>query len=180
VAEGGWGVHSENSLLKTLTGLIYWEAIFSPQPGAFTNPFQVAPHDLYEPDFVSLRAQEIAGIESRIGSNADLATHLQKISHAKQGIANPLVSWGLLQTISLEQWLEALPGDWIRALSHFLIRNLKDYRKGFPDLFVSHPDGTAEFVEVKGPGDQLQPQQRAWFETFHGLDIRARVIRLKL
>ena len=180
VAEGGWGVHSENSLLKTLTGLIYWEAIFSPQPGAFTNPFQVAPHDLYEPDFVSLRAQEIAGIESRIGSNVDLATHLQKISQAKQGIANPLVSWGLLQTISLERWLEALPGDWIRALSHFLIRNLKDYRKGFPDLFVSHPDGTAEFVEVKGPGDQLQPQQRAWFETFHGLDIRARVIRLKL
>ena len=179
VLQGGWGVHSENSLIKTLTGLIYWEAVFSPQPGAFTNPFQVAPHDLHEPDFVSLRAREIADIESRICSDVGLATHLHRISQAKQGIANPLVSWGLLQSIGLEQWLQALPGDWIRALSYFLIRNLKDYRKGFPDLFVSHPDGAAEFIEVKGPGDQLQPQQRAWFETFDRLDISARVIRLR-
>ena len=109
-----------------------------------------------------------------------MAEHLQKICRAKQGIANLLVSWGLLQTVSLDEWLQALPGDWIRTLSHFLIRNLKDYRKGFPDLFVSHPDGTAEFIEVKGPGDQLRPEQRAWFETFERFGIKARVIKLRL
>jgi len=180
VKQGGWGIHSENALVKTLTGLVYWEAIFSPQPGAFTNPFQAAPHDLQEPDFVSLRADKVADIESRICSDVGLAEHLQKICQAKQGIANPLVSWGLLQTVSLDEWLQALPGDWIRTLSHFLIRNLKDYRKGFPDLFVSHPDGTAEFIEVKGPGDQLRPEQRAWFETFERFGIKARVIKLRL
>lgn len=180
VAQGGWGVHSENSLVKTFTGLIYWEAIFSPQAGAFTNPFQVAPHDLHEPDFVSQRADEIADIETLIRSDIHLASHLQRIIQAKRGVANPLVSWPLLQTISLEQWLQVLPGRWIRDLTYFLIRNLKDYRKGFPDLFVSHPDGTAEFIEVKGPGDQLQPQQRAWFEAFDRLNINARVIKLRL
>jgi hypothetical protein len=112
--------------------------------------------------------------------DADLASHLKNINEAKQGIANPLVNWGLLERIDLDQWLQALPRDWIRVLSHFLVRNLKDYRKGFPDLFVSHPDGVSEFIEVKGPGDQLQPQQRAWFETFERFNIRARVIKLRL
>jgi hypothetical protein len=92
----------------------------------------VAPHDLYEPDFVSLRAQEIAGIESRIGSNADLATHLQKISQAKQGIANPLVSWGLLQTISLEQWLEAFARRLDPRLEPFFDSQSQRLSKGFP------------------------------------------------
>ena len=73
-----------------------------------------------------------------------------------------------------------MPLKWIRQLSHFLIRNLGDYRRGFPDLFIAHADGSAEFVEVKGPTDQLQPQQRAWFQTFAALNIDARVIKLKL
>lgn len=180
VAQGGWGIHSENALLKTLTGLIYWQAIFSPQPGAFTNPFQAAPQDLHEPDFVLQRAESIAAIEARIGADDGLLSHMREICEAKRGIANPLVSWGLLEAIELDQWLNALPGDWIRNLSHFLIRNLSDYRKGFPDLFVCYPDGDVELVEVKGPGDQLQPQQRAWFEVFDRLGIRARIIKLRL
>ena len=105
---------------------------------------------------------------------------MTKIAEIKYGIDNPLVSWGLLQAIPLADWLEALPATWLRALSRFLIRNLRDYRKGFPDLFVCYANGSAEFVEVKGPTDQLQPQQRAWFQIFDDLDISARIVKLKL
>jgi hypothetical protein len=32
---------------------------------------------------------------------------------------------------------------------------------------------------VKGPGDQLQPQQRAWFRVFDELKLPARVAKLR-
>jgi hypothetical protein len=130
-----------------------------------------------EHEFATQRSLLLAQIEAQ--SDSALTEHLLAMSHAKRGIVNPLVSWGLLESIPLQQWLDALPLHWVRQLSHFLIRNLADYRKGFPDLFVVHPDGTPELVEVKGPTDQLQPQQRAWFEVFANLNIRARVIKLK-
>ncbi|NCF45555.1 MAG: hypothetical protein GWP70_12165 [Proteobacteria bacterium] len=180
IEEGGWGMHCENTLVKTLTGLIYWQAIFTPLPGAFTNPFQVAPHDLMQHEFAQQRETLLKEIEKNTATDKGLIKQMQSIAAAKQGIANPLVSWGLLQSVGLDAWLEAIPLKWIRQLSHFLIRNLGDYRRGFPDLFIAHADGSAEFVEVKGPTDQLQPQQRAWFETFAALDIDARVIKLKL
>jgi hypothetical protein len=180
IEEGGWGIHCENALVKTLTGLIYWQAIFAPLPGAFTNPFQLAPHDLMQHGFAQQRDALLKAIEKNTATDEGLMTQMQAIAEAKQGIANPLVSWGLLQSVGLDDWLEAVPLKWIRQLSHFLIRNLGDYRRGFPDLFIAHADGSAEFVEVKGPTDQLQPQQRAWFQTFAALNIDARVIKLKL
>ena len=176
-AQGGWGVHSENAMVKTLTGLMYWDAVFAPEPGAFTNPFQAAPHDLMEHEFAAQRSGFLEQIEAK--TDDELLEHLRTIERAKWGVANPLVNWSLLEAIPLQHWLDAVPLSWIRQLSHFLIRNLADYRKGFPDLFVFGADGVAELVEVKGPTDQLQPQQRAWFEVFANLHIRARVIKLK-
>ena len=105
---------------------------------------------------------------------------MQDTASEKWGTANPLVSWGLLQSVSLDDWLEAVPTGWVRRLSAFLIRNLNDYRKGFPDLFLCYDDHRAEFVEVKGPTDQIQPQQRAWFRVFRDMGIDARVIKLKI
>lgn len=35
------GMHSENALTLTIFGLLCWEAIFHPLPGAFTSPYQV-------------------------------------------------------------------------------------------------------------------------------------------
>ena len=177
---GGWGVHSENALLKSLTGLIYWQAIFAPVPGAFTNPFQSAPHDLMAHEFASTRFAQLRHIETCVAHDQALVELMQNTASEKWGTANPLVSWGLLQSVSLDDWLEAVPIGWVRQLSAFLIRNLNDYRKGFPDLFLCYDDHRAEFVEVKGPTDQIQPQQRAWFRVFRDMGIEARVIKLKI
>ncbi len=176
---GGWGIHSENAVLKTLTGLVYWDAIFSAVPGAFTNPFQSAPHDLLAHEFASARIEELAIIEARVDDDRALVERMTDTANLKWGTANPLVSWGLLQSVPLNHWLEVVPLTWVRQLSAFLIRNLGDYRKGFPDLFLCYEDGTAEFVEVKGPTDQLQPQQRAWFAILRDMGIDARIVKLK-
>ena len=43
----------ENALINSLFGLLCWDAIFQPLPGAFFHPFHAAPADLFERDFVA-------------------------------------------------------------------------------------------------------------------------------
>ncbi|MEM7080116.1 MAG: VRR-NUC domain-containing protein [Pseudomonadota bacterium] len=176
---GTWGCYVENALVRSLTGLVYWPVIFAEVPGAFTHPFQNAPHDLWEDDFVDgPRKGLVAGIEAL--DDADFAQHLQAVCAAKQGRANALVSWGLLEELGLELLLQAMGLADIRKLTGYLIRNLAWRRRGMPDLLLCYGPGAYELVEVKGPNDQLQMQQRVWFEVFAELGIPAKVVKLKL
>ena len=50
----------ENALMNSLFGLAFWEQIFTPVPGAFHNPFQSVPTDMYSPDFRVRRREAIA------------------------------------------------------------------------------------------------------------------------
>ncbi|KAF9927607.1 hypothetical protein FBU30_003029 [Linnemannia zychae] len=52
------GYHSENSLLATLFGLLFWDILFSPQPGVFETQFQTEPLDL-RTDAFYLQRQEM-------------------------------------------------------------------------------------------------------------------------
>lgn len=175
-----WGVHSENALIRSLTGLRYWNTLFAPAPGAFTNPFQVAPHDLTYEDFALERAAQIAATEAATADAENLHRHLVACAADKWGIANALVSWRFLAGVDLEALLQAMPAADVAALTAYQIRNLYHRRTGFPDLFVAYGDGSYELVEVKGPNDQLQPGQRLWFARLDQLGIPARVLKLRL
>ena len=91
-----------------------------------------------------------------------------------------MVSWGLFRDISVEDYVEAIGPKILRRLMAYLIRHLHSRRKGFPDLFVSYGKGVSEFVEIKGPGDQLSLSQRVWLQQLESMDISARVIRVKV
>ena len=175
-----WGLHSENSLIRTLTGLLYWSVIYADIAGAFTNPFQSAPNDLYADDFFEARQEQIVDLERRVKNDETLRRHLQDTLSQKRGISSSLVNWNLFTEHSLDDFLNALPFDDIRALCGFLIRHLSTRSTGFPDLFVVRGYKKYEFVEVKGPNDQLQPGQRIWFKHLSRLGIPARVVKLKL
>ncbi len=173
-----WGAHVENGLILSLTGLAYWDAVFAPLPGAFTNPFQSGPLDLYEADFCTVRGRYLAAVESL--TDRDFGGHLVENFQAKTGISNALVNWPLLHELGMTEILEAMPIGDIRKICAFLIRHLASRRRGLPDLFVAYGPGCYELVEVKGPNDQLQPGQRAWFVQLDKLSIPARVLKLKL
>ena len=175
-----FGIHAENSLIKSLTGLVYWSAIFADVPGAFTNPFQAAPNDLYLDDFIEVRSEIITSLENALADDSSLRMHLQETVRSKFQLANSLVDWSLFTQVSIEQILKFMPIDHIRRLTAFQIRHLTQFRSGMPDLFVVHATGSYEFVEVKGPGDQLQPVQRLWFKRFAELSIPARVMKIKV
>ena len=178
--QGGWGAHVENRLLRTMTGLLYWPIVFMEVPGAFTNPFQSAPHDLFSDDFVTTRRSAIERHEQQLHDNNKLVDFLNTVVEDKYGVASRLVSWGLLEQVPLQDWLSAMPIDHLRRLCAFYLRNMYHLRSGLPDLLVCYAPARYELVEVKGPNDQLQPAQRIWLNHLQRLDIPSRVLKIKL
>ena len=177
---GGEGWHLENRLPLGLAGLAFWDVVFAPLDGAFLNPYQAGPLDLFWEDFAQQRAEALAAAAADL-AEADRFARILKATHAeKAGIVNRLVSWGHLPGRLLDRILETVPHDVLFPLVCHVIENLWKARTGFPDLLVLYGTKDYEFVEVKGPGDQLQPAQRVWFDYFRENGCKARILKFKL
>ena len=172
--QGGMGWHTENNLPMALFALAYWEWIFAPVPGAFTNPFQTGPRDLFWPDFFAARRDRC---EDPLAS--PLKPRLAQVERQARGIANRLFGWRRFPTEAASALFEAMPEDDIRALLRIVTDDLEQARSGFPDLTLIHADGSYEFVEVKGPGDRLQVNQHLWIAALEREGLPVRVLRLR-
>jgi hypothetical protein len=178
-ANGGGAWHLENQFPLAIAGLAYWDVVFAPVAVAFVNPFQTAPVDLFWPDFAQTRKALIAAQRERLSEPAFFVESLRATYADKQGIANRLVSWRNFSEEILEAVLSHVPHATLLQLADYVLNNLARARRGFPDLFVIYGKGQFEFVEVKGPTDQLQPGQRIWFKLFRQLGLPARVLKFK-
>ena len=178
-ASGSFVFHLENALPRSLAGLAYWDQIFEPLPGAFTNPFQTGPLDLFWPDFAEARADAIGARTEELSVPGALKLALAETFEAKFGVANRMISWRHFDATVLEVVLQYLPEEALLALAKHVIRWPYRTRNGFPDLTVVYGPGNFEFVEVKGPTDQLQPGQRVWLSALEKLGLPARVLKFK-
>ncbi|WP_372876572.1 VRR-NUC domain-containing protein [Pseudomonas sp.] len=163
----------ENSLICSLFGLLCWSAIFAPLPGAFFHPFQSGPLDLLRPDFQARRAELFAACLAQLDSDAYKSTIRQSYA-AKYGIQSPFVFWNALDQALLEQALDCLPAAHLRAWFQRLLGDIKANRAGMPDLIQFWPaQQRYRMIEVKGPGDRLQDNQRRWlaFCAEHGMPV---------
>lgn len=163
----------ENSLVCGLFGLLCWEAIFAPVPGAFFHPFHSGPMDLYSPDFHRLRAEAFNRCLQRLDTN-EYQQHIRAMHVLKQGLQSPFVHWGVLDESLLELALQCIPATHIRTWCERLLGDLRENRAGMPDLIQFWPnEGRYRMIEVKGPGDRLQDNQRRWlaFCTEHGMPV---------
>lgn len=168
----GW--HLENALPLTLFGLVYWNWMFASVPGAFTNPFQTAPRDLFWSEFIEVRQRHF---EDPLNSQVPLITRVLETAEAKRGKANRLVSWDLFPDARLERIVNALGESSLTQLINSVKSDLRQFRSGFPDLTVIYSNGKIGFIEVKAPGDQIQRNQRIWLEELAAVSIPARVMR---
>ncbi len=176
-AQRGRGWHLENRFSLGLAGLAFWPVVFADVPGAFVNPYQTGPVDLDWPDFLEPRR---AILDAHLGALGDaFADVVRDTWTQKQGIANRLVSWAHFDAELLDAVLNAIPAAALLRLAQFVIANLHRLRTGFPDLLLVYGPGEYEFVEVKGPTDQLQPAQRIWFKVLQELQLPARVVKFK-
>jgi hypothetical protein len=163
----------ENSLICSLFGLLCWEAIFAPIPGAFFHPFHGGPVDLFSADFHPRRAELFAACLAHLDSQAYKQVIRQRYAD-KFGIQSPFVFWGALDQALLEQALDCLPAAHLRAWFKRLLLDIKANRAGMPDLIQFWPaEQRYRMIEVKGPGDRLQDNQRRWlaFCAEHGMPV---------
>ena len=173
----GWEVwHSENQLPLALFGLTYWDWIFAPVAEAFVNPFQIGPRDLYTPEFFAIRRDVCV---DPLKDSSPLAEKIVRTYENKFGIANPLVNWKLFDESLLQATIRCLGEKTIRELLQILQPDLRQMRSGFPDLFVVKPNNEYEFVEVKGPTDQVRPNQHIWLEALASISVPVRVLKYK-
>ena len=179
MASGGEGWHLENHLPLGLAGLAFWDVVYAPVHGVFLNPYQAGPLDLFWEDFVVQRRAALTEAKAALDEPARFAHTLKATLEAKAGIVNRLVSWRHLDAYRLGRILETVPHGVLYPLVCHVIDNLRMARTGFPDLLVLYGVDGYEFVEVKGPNDQLQPAQRIWFKYFRENACNARIIKYK-
>jgi hypothetical protein len=163
----------ENTLLCSLFGLLCWDAIFAPLPGAFFHPFHSGPVDLYSTDFHTRRQALFDRCLDRLDRD-DYAEVIRQRYQEKFGIQSPFVFWNILDQHLLEQALYCIPARHLRACFERMLRDLKANRAGMPDLIQFYPaERRYRMIEVKGPGDRLQDNQKRWlaFATEHGIPV---------
>lgn len=155
----------ENLLFNGLLGIWLWETIFVPAPDAFFNPYQRGPRDLFSPEFARKRQPQIE-IRLEALSHDNWQLSLLALAQKKRGIANHLVAWEALPDNVIERLIHILPANDLVAVFSQMLRHLGYYRAGFPDLLVYRHDVGYQLVEVKGPGDTLQKNQKQWLGFF--------------
>ncbi len=163
----------ENGLVSSLFGLLCWRAIFAPISGAFFHEFHQAPVDLTSGRFIERRRAEFAECLAELESGRYLAT-VRATFVAKRGLQSPFVAWRLLTRRLLEEALTCVPPAHFRLWFEWILRDVSVNRAGFPDLVQFWPqERRYRLVEVKGPGDRLQDNQRRVLELClsHGLPV---------
>jgi hypothetical protein len=154
----------ENGLINSLFGLLFWDAIFAPIFGAFFHDFQYGPADLGSGRFYERRRSQFAKGFAELESGEYKAT-IRRRFLAKAGIQVPFVAWGLLTERLLEPALRCFPAAHLRLWFEWIVRDVVENRAGFPDLVQFWPsENRYRMVEVKGPGDRLQDNQRRFLE----------------
>jgi hypothetical protein len=169
----------ENRLMNTLFGLAFWEQIFAPVPGAFHNPFQSAPGDMYDPGF---RRRRREALESRMAELAviDLRRELSDAYRRFFGYQCRWVNWRYLDSALLDRTLAIMPAAHLLAIWDRMLFDPGENRRGFPDLIaLGSKVGDYCLIEVKGPGDALQHGQRRWLRFFRDQSIPACVARVE-
>ncbi|MFB3077733.1 MAG: VRR-NUC domain-containing protein, partial [Lysobacterales bacterium] len=169
---GSWQqVHFvENSLINTLFGLALWEEMFLPVAGAFVNPFQSAPLDMHTQEFYHRRQAAIDARLERLAST-EMAGQILASYDRHLGLSNYWVNWRDIDRDLVSTALKSIPGKHLLAIWRRILFDPRANRSGFPDLLALDPGRGYCMIEVKGPGDQLQHNQKRWLRFFQSEQI---------
>ena len=165
----------ENKLMNALFGLAFWEQIFAAVPGAFHNPFQGVPSDMYQRGFRLRRAELLARRLAEL-AESDLREELGQSYRRYQGYQCRWVNWRVVDEQLVETAVSLIPRQHLLAIWERMLFDPGENRRGFPDLIaLGKSPGDYCLVEVKGPGDALQYSQKRWLRFFREQEIPAQV-----
>lgn len=167
-------VYVENTLFNGLFGLWLWPVMFASVDAAFAHEFHAAPLDMYQEDFVARRPQlQLLWQELETGEHRQ---RMRQTYRTKWGKINHWVNWEWLTADLVELALVCISAPRLKAIFSRLLFDLKENRSGFPDLIQFYPEQqNFRLIEIKGPGDRLQDNQKRWLEYFAQQQIEAEV-----
>lgn len=166
----------ENSLMNTLFGLAFWEQIFAAVPGAFHNPFQSAPADMYDSAFCSRRRDALDTRIAQLRAQETLAPELSEAYERYRDYACHWTDWRRIDADLVKAAARVIPAAHLVAIWERMLFDPGENRRGFPDLVaLGNATGDYALVEVKGPGDALQDSQKRWLRFFQSQAIPAQV-----
>jgi fanconi-associated nuclease 1 len=163
----------------TLFGLLFFDIIFASIPGAFETPYQSAPLDIAEDTFYDARRDLIEArlLEIEAGTAKDIVERVDA-EHREKGTWCVGVRWDLFERQDLMEIVQVgvqisvrtyfshivtqcFDGKALAAICRLLCEDYAARGSGVPDLFIWDVKlGVCKFVEVKGPGDSLQENQK--------------------
>jgi len=169
----------ENTLINGVLGLFMWDIIFAPVNGVFYNPFQSIPADFYQKEFCENRAALISERFAELDDPLLFSARVWKFYESRNGTMNRLVNWQYMSEELLSLALSRIPvNDW-RAFFNRMLKDLRSNTSGFPDLILFPKAGSYELLEIKGPGDAVQKNQRRWMQYFSEHRIAYRVVHVR-
>jgi hypothetical protein len=181
LADGSTVRYVENGLINSLFGLLCWQAIFAAIPGAFFHDFHHGPADLASGHFYRRRQREFDQCLSHLESGR-YRQMIWRTFREKWGIQSPFVRWQIVDK-TLVQWaLECFPAAHLRLWFDWIVRDVRENRAGFPDLVQFWPqERKYRMIEVKGPGDRVQDNQRRLLEycVLHDMPVAVCYVRWK-
>jgi len=169
---------AENTLWRSLFGLLFWDELFAGDAGALHSPFEALPSTLTDGAFYGAHAD---AIESRLAALADVPAtkrRLLKTSTRHFGTPNGVFRWRRSMMETLFALLDSAETTAVAAVLRHMCRDYRRSRYGFPDLLVVDEDG-ARFVEIKTEGDQLRRNQLTRLTQMRAAGLRADVVRVR-
>ncbi|CAM2009738.1 VRR-NUC domain-containing protein [Acanthopleuribacter pedis] len=176
--QGMPGFGAENWFWLSVFGLIFWDIVYAPVRGAFFNHYQRGPADLFSNAFLAHRHEAVQARLDWLRLGLPWLPLAQKVMDEKWGVNNYLVGWDPSLREHVARIHEQMHGKALAVLFERLVTHPGLYRTGFPDLLLFPPEGGYRLAEVKGPGDQLQPNQRGWLKYFQANGIPIEVVRV--
>jgi hypothetical protein len=155
-----------------------WPAIFAPVCGAFFHRFHAAPVDLWTSEFVLRRSVLFDRCLGEIDSGQYRESILQRFRE-KFALRSPFIYWQALSGELLQQALHWIPAADLKLYFVRLLSDLRENSTGLPDLIQFNTGARGyRMIEVKGPGDQLQDNQRRWIAYCEMHQLPVEVLRV--
>ena len=179
VNRGHAAYRSENTVWRTLFGLLFWDELFTAGQSQSHSPFESLPASLTNGTFYGANQGRIEEKLQRLANRpSDIRQELLKTSTRQYGKANGVFRWTQSMSEPVFALLDHADGEPLATMLRSFCQSYSDARYGYPDLMVVDDDGI-RFVEVKTEGDKLRRNQLMRIEQLRAAGFRADVVRIR-
>jgi VRR-NUC domain/FAN1, HTH domain len=153
--------HSENLLIPTIAGILFFDEIFTSVKGMFQSNYQIGPLDFYKTNFYKRRKTQFDKKFSELNKVKDFFNYFKENYdlHFKKAI--PSVFWNGFTKNDLYFIVQNIPPKDILILCKRYLEFPKIHKRGMPDL-ITFKENNYSFIEVKSPNDKLSEAQKHW------------------